>query len=289
MIPRRVLVVDDDRHILEVLAMRLESMGFSVCMSSMSQEVPKLLAETSFDLALFDLRMAPLDGLELLRVARTLQPHLPILIMTAHGSIEGAVEAIHNGAFDYLTKPFVREELQSKVTRALAERRWTRDRELLTKLGASLASGDSVEGVLRVVVEATIDATETQRAAVFLEDGGTLTLRASAGTPLGSDEDLASAARVAMARGEATVLQDVPGRAVLAAPLRVEGASRGVLVAETHSVVVPTSEDLALLALFASHATIALRSSVELARARSGALAALGRVAAQVAHEINNP
>jgi two-component system sensor histidine kinase HydH len=80
-----------------------------------------------------------------------------------------------------------------------------------------------------------------------------------------------------------------PDRVVLAAPLLVEGRPRGVLTAETTQTVVPTSDDLSLLALFASHAAIALRSSHDLERARSGALAALGRVAAQVAHEINNP
>ncbi len=288
MIARRVLVVDDDRHILEVLAMRLESMGLDVCASSAPAEVPPMLSE-AFDLALFDLRMAPLDGMALLRLARERQPHLPVLIMTAHASIDGAVEAIRNGAFDYLTKPFVREELHGKVTRALAERRWARDRELLTKLGASLASGDSVDGLLRVVVEATVDATATQRAAVFLEDAGRLVLRASAGTPLGGDEDLASTAKRAMERGEVSVVEQAPARAVLAAPLRVEGALRGALVAETRGTVVPTSEDLGSLSLFAAHAAIALKSSLELERARSGALAALGRVAAQVAHEISNP
>lgn len=289
MTPRRVLVVDDDRQILEVLAMRLESMGLAVHGSVKPAEVPQLLADMPFDLALFDLRMAPLDGLALLRIAHEHQPHLPVLIMTAHGSIHGAVEAIRNGAFDYLTKPFVREELRSKIIRALAERRWARDRELLTRLGASLASGDTVEGVLQVVVQATIDATETQRAAVFLENAGTLALRAEAGTPVGDDGELVRAAQAGMRRSEVTVVLELPGRVVLAAPLRVERALHGVLIAETHGTIVPTPDDLSLLALFASHAAAALKSSLELTRARSGALAALGRVAAQVAHEINNP
>jgi signal transduction histidine kinase len=287
--PRRVLVVDDDRHILEVLAMRLESMGLAVHGATSSAEVPQLLEEMPFDLALFDLRMSPLDGMALLEIARARQPHLPVLIMTAHGSIDGAVEAIRNGAFDYLTKPFVREELRGKIVRALAERRWARDRELLTKLGGSLASGDTVEGVLEVVVQATMDATETQRAAVFLEDSGTLSLRAQAGTPIGQDEELVQAAKSAMRRNEATVVLDLPGRVVLAAPLKVERTLRGVLIAETTGTIVPTADELSLLALFASHAAAALKSSLELTRARSGALAALGRVAAQVAHEINNP
>jgi signal transduction histidine kinase len=285
----RALVVDDDPHILEVLAMRLESLGLDVTACAAPADVPDLLTSRAFDLALFDLRMAPLDGLALLDAARERHPHLPVLIMTAHGSIDGAVEAIRRGAFDYLTKPFVPEELRGKVTRALAERRWARDRALLAKLGASLASGDTVEGVLRVVVQTTMDATETERATVFLREDGRLVLRASAGTSLVSDDELVSAAEAALTRGNPTAVPVGPDRVVLAAPLLVEGRPRGVLTAETTQTVVPTSDDLSLLALFASHAAIALRSSHDLERARSGALAALGRVAAQVAHEINNP
>jgi signal transduction histidine kinase len=114
-------------------------------------------------------------------------------------------------------------------------------------------------------------------------------LRASAGTALVSDAELMAAADAAMSGGEPTAVPVDAGRFVIAAPLRVEGRVRGVLTAETTATVAPTSDDLALLALFASHAAIAFRSSHDLERARSGALAALGRVAAQVAHEINNP
>jgi signal transduction histidine kinase len=283
------LVVDDDPNILEVLAMRLESLGLQVSAMAASGEVPALLTTQSFDVALFDLRMAPLDGMALLDVAREHHPHLPVLIMTAHATIEGAVEAIRRGAFDYLTKPFVPEELRGKVMRALAERRWARDRALLAKLGTSLASGETVEGVLQVVVRTTLDATETHCASVFLRENAALVLRAQAGTCLVSDGELVIAAETALQRGEPTAVPAGRGRIVLAAPLRVENRLRGVLTAETAQTVVPTSDDLSLLALFASHAAIALRSSQDLEGARSGALAALGRVASQVAHEINNP
>ena len=289
MTPPQVLVVDDDPNILEVLVMRLESLGLQVTAAASPIAVPAILAERRFDLALFDLRMAPMDGLALLATVHQDHPHLPVLIMTAHGSIDGAVEAIRRGAFDYLTKPFVPEELRGKVTRALAERRWARDRALLGKLGTSLASGDTVDGVLRVVVQTTLDATDTQRAAVFLRENGALVLRASAGSPVVSEAELVAAAEKALRGGEPASVPVAPGRIVLAAPLRVENRLRGVLMAETTQTVVPTTDDLSLLALFASHAAIAFRSSHDLERARSGALAALGRVASQVAHEINNP
>ena len=105
MTPPRVLVVDDDPSILEVLAMRLESLGLDVSTASTPTAVPALLDEHAFDLALFDLRMAPIDGLTLLDSTRAQHPHLPVLIMTAHGSIDGAVEAIRRGADARASRP----------------------------------------------------------------------------------------------------------------------------------------------------------------------------------------
>ena len=95
------------------------------------QDAITLLDDRGFDVALFDLRMEPINGLKLMAAAHERQARLPVLIMTAHGTIDNAVEAVRQGAFDYLTKPFVPEELRGKVGRALSQRRWTRDRTLL--------------------------------------------------------------------------------------------------------------------------------------------------------------
>ena len=136
----RALVVDDDPGILEVLEMRLQSMGLDVSLAKNYREAITLLDERGFDVALFDLRMEPINGLKLMDAAHERQPRLPVLIMTAHGTIDNAVEAVRQGAFDYLTKPFVPEELRGKVSRALSERRWTRDRTLLKAVGDALGS-----------------------------------------------------------------------------------------------------------------------------------------------------
>src|SRR5689334_11271062 len=163
---RDLLIVDDDPHILEVLGMRLDAMGFGVTVAARPTEALRLLRETPFHLALVDLRMEPFDGIALLRSARELQPRLPILIMTAHGTIERAVEAIKEGAFDFLTKPFLPEELRTKIGRALAARRWAHDRELLRHLGSMLASTGDVARILDVVVRVTVEATEAERVAL---------------------------------------------------------------------------------------------------------------------------
>ena len=179
----RALVVDDDPGILEVLEMRLESMGLDVTLAQSYRDAVLLLDEKGFDVALFDLRMEPVSGLKLMEAAHQRQPRLPVLIMTAHGSIDNAVEALREGAFDYLTKPFVPEELRGKIGRALSERRWTRDRTLLKVVGEALGSSGTMERVLDTVAHATVEATEAERAVVFLLEEGRLVPMASAGPP----------------------------------------------------------------------------------------------------------
>jgi signal transduction histidine kinase len=284
----RALVVDDDPGILEVLEMRLQSMGLDVALAKSYREAITLLDDRGFDVALFDLRMEPINGLKLMAAAHERQPRLPVLIMTAHGTIDNAVEAVRQGAFDYLTKPFVPEELRGKVSRALSERRWTRDRTLLKAVGDALGSSGTTERVLDAIAQATVEATEAERAVVFLLEEGRLVPMASAGAGPGPIDDLARTAAEAIERkmpGAATA--DADGRVMLGAPLFVGGGAAGALVVETR--VEPTPDDLDVLALFSSQAALALKNTRELERLRSGALAALGRMAAQVAHELRNP
>ncbi|PYM71884.1 MAG: hypothetical protein DME10_14600 [Candidatus Rokuibacteriota bacterium] len=267
----RALVVDDDPDILAVLEMRLESIGLDVSVARSHQEALTMLNEHGFDVALFDLRMEPVNGLKLMEDAHARHPRLPVLIMTAHGTIDNAVEAVRQGAFDYLTKPFVPEELRGKVGRALSERRWARDRTLLRAVGEALGSSGTMDGMFETVAHATVEATEAHRAAVFLLEDGRLVTKAVAGAsaedgavPLaGSLDELGRAARLVIEKQK---------------PETMSGEG-----------VEPTAEDVELLALFSSQAAIALKNTRELERLRSGALAALGRMAAQVAHELRNP
>src|SRR6266540_3874941 len=284
---RRALVVDDDPGILEVLEMRLQSMGLEVTLAQSYRDAVLLLDGRGFDVALFDLRMEPVSGLKLMEAAHQRQPRLPVLIMTAHGTIDNAVEALREGAFDYLTKPFVPEELRGKIGRALSQRRWTRDRTMLKVVGEALGSSGTMERVLDTVAHATVEATEAERAVVFLLEEGRLVPMASAGAAPGPLDDLAATARTVIEGKIPAAVTDADGRVRLGAPLFVGGGAAGALVVET--MVQPTPDDLDLLALFSSQAAVALKNARELERLRSGALAALGRMAAQVAHELRNP
>src|SRR5215475_10076574 len=201
---RKVLVVDDDRAIMELLEMRLVTMGFDVTATSDPDLAMAAVEGSRFDVALLDLRMEPTDGIALMEAIHARQPRLPVLIMTAHGTIETAVNAVQRGAFDYLTKPFLRDELRAKIGRALATRRWARDRERLLAVGQTLASSGVMDRVLDAVAQATVETTEAERCVVFQLQHGRLLPMASAGSPPPSWPALETAARAAMDKGVPT-------------------------------------------------------------------------------------
>jgi two-component system response regulator GlrR len=130
----KLLVVDDDRNLLELMKMRLEASGFDVAAARDEDEARSLLSEQSFDLAVFDLQLVHQDGISLMEEAHSVLPGLPVIILTAHGSIESAVEAMKRGAYTYLTKPFDARELVLSIGRALENRRLTTEVTRLKEL-----------------------------------------------------------------------------------------------------------------------------------------------------------
>ena len=171
----KILVVDDDPQILDVLDIRLTGLGLEVTATSNPAHAVEIAAASRLDAALVDLRMGPPDGMVLTEALHEYQPHLPVLIMTGHATIESAVQAIQRGAFDYLTKPFIPDELHGKIARALAVRRWARDRERLLAIGEILASSGNLALVLDAVARAAMEAIEAARCVVFQrEESGSL-------------------------------------------------------------------------------------------------------------------
>ncbi len=107
-----VLLVDDEPNILRTMKICLESIGLEVTALSRSDEALKVANQREFDIAFLDLKMYPLDGLQLLAEIRKIFPDIIVVIVTAHGSVDTAVQAIKQGAYDYLQKPFDFQELQ---------------------------------------------------------------------------------------------------------------------------------------------------------------------------------
>jgi two-component system NtrC family response regulator len=119
----RLLVVDDEVTQREMLASILSRAGFEVETAAEGEEALDRLDRESFDLVLTDQKMPGMDGLTLLRRVREVRPSLPIVLMTAHGSVSAAVAAIKHGAADYLTKPFEKEELIVVLEKTLRQSR----------------------------------------------------------------------------------------------------------------------------------------------------------------------
>ncbi len=107
-----ILLVDDEQNIQKTVRIALETNGFEVTAFLNPLQAMEAMKAERFDIGLFDLKMEPVDGIQLLREARVLAPEMTVVLMTAHGSIDTAVEAIKLGAFDYIQKPFEFAELQ---------------------------------------------------------------------------------------------------------------------------------------------------------------------------------
>src|SRR5690606_1585153 len=116
---RRILVVDDDPGFLRLLTLRLSSEGYTVTPVESAQEALNAMATVNPDLVITDLRMDGMDGVELLAELQRRHPGLPVLLLTAHGTIPDAVKATQTGAFAFLTKPIDHGELREKITAAL--------------------------------------------------------------------------------------------------------------------------------------------------------------------------
>src|SRR3989442_1110919 len=144
MTQERILVVDDDEGLLRLLTMRLSAMGFDVTTSMTGEEALAVAKREVFDLALTDLRLPDRDGLSVLEELRLIHPDLPVLLLTAHGSIPSAVEAMQKGAFGYLTKPFDDKELKATLEKALAQQRMGREIQRLKLLVKELYGLENV-------------------------------------------------------------------------------------------------------------------------------------------------
>ncbi|HXE30261.1 MAG TPA: sigma-54 dependent transcriptional regulator [Terriglobales bacterium] len=116
---RTILIVDDEPKLLRLLEMQLSQEGYATLTAANASEGLRRLREQPADLLLTDLRLPGMDGLEFLHAAKHLQAGLPVIVMTAHGSVETAVEAMKAGAADYLLKPFPLEELRLVIQKEL--------------------------------------------------------------------------------------------------------------------------------------------------------------------------
>lgn len=119
----KILVVDDDDNFLKLIRMRLELAGYEVVTALNEDEAIAIAKKEIFGVSIVDLRLVHRDGISLMEEMHSINPYMPVIILTAHGSIESAVEAMKRGAFNYLNKPFDPEELLLQIERAMENQR----------------------------------------------------------------------------------------------------------------------------------------------------------------------
>jgi DNA-binding NtrC family response regulator len=151
---QRILAVDDEPHMLLLLERIItEKTPFSIVTTNNPLEVPKILQNEQFDLIITDLKMPGLDGLEILRAVRSGDRFEQVIMITAFGSLESAVEAMSQGVFDYITKPFKKEQIIFTVDRAMRWQRVKRDMMRLEALFALEPYGAAEEAFRREYVQ----------------------------------------------------------------------------------------------------------------------------------------
>ncbi len=123
----KVLVIDDEPNILKTVGICFDALGFQTRLCSKPQDALDLIRQEKFDLAFVDLKMSPIDGMEVLARIKERTPETTVIIITAHGSIDSAVEAVKKGAYHYLQKPFDFQELQLFATKAWEYHELTRE------------------------------------------------------------------------------------------------------------------------------------------------------------------
>ncbi len=115
----KILLVDDEVHLLKAMDMFLRSRKHDVRPVSDGREAERLIRSSTYDLIISDIRMMPVDGLHLLRIARESCPETPVILVTAYATLDVALDAIKAGAFDFVTKPFKTDNFMATVRRAL--------------------------------------------------------------------------------------------------------------------------------------------------------------------------
>jgi len=163
----KILIIDDDANLLELIKMRLESAEYQVTAAREEEKAVAAFKAEAFDLCIIDLMLANRDGISLMEEFHAMNPEVPAIILTAHGTIENAVEAMRRGAYSYLTKPFEPRDVLLQIERALEKRNLNTEIKRLKELlheqydfANIIARSEKMRSVLDVVTRiAKLDST----------------------------------------------------------------------------------------------------------------------------------
>jgi DNA-binding NtrC family response regulator len=172
----KILIIEDKESMAEMLRVSLRSEGYECVIAVNGEEGIRKIQSESFELVLTDLKLPDQDGFEILNAAQSEDPFLPVVIMTAYGTIEIAVKAMKEGAFDFVTKPFDMDHLLLMIKRAIETRRLYRENlllkeEMLSKSGFPKIIGKSQQ--IKEVVEKVQKVAPTKSMVLLLGESGT--------------------------------------------------------------------------------------------------------------------
>jgi DNA-binding NtrC family response regulator len=171
----RILVVDNDADMVALLRRHLEGEGWSVTAVTGGEDAQTALGREEYSVVLTDLVMEPVDGLAVLRESQKVQPRARVILMTAFGSLESAIDAMRQGAYDYLTKPFKLPELTLVVKRAIEDQRLREENRRLRAEVERRYSFDNIIGrskAMQSVFEQIRVVADTDAAVLLLGDSG---------------------------------------------------------------------------------------------------------------------
>ena len=173
---KTVLLIDDDESLRRVVEYNLREDGYRVLTAIDGTSGLQTFQEESVDLVLTDVRMPEMDGLDLLTRIKAMQPDLPVIVLTAHGTINSAVEAMKLGASDYLTKPFNRDQLKAAVRKALEVAALTTENRYLRQVVAerfSFVNMIAGSRAMRAVTETAGRVAQTETTVLLEGESGT--------------------------------------------------------------------------------------------------------------------
>ncbi|MCL4209973.1 MAG: sigma-54 dependent transcriptional regulator, partial [Phycisphaerales bacterium] len=176
----RILIVDDKELMRDSVASILARKGHSVVVAPGARAALAKIAEKSPDVVVTDLQMPEMNGLDLLEQIRAQDEHLPVVFMTAYGTVETAVQAMKRGAFDYLTKPFSGDELVVAVDRAVEHGRLVRENQIL-RVAARGSGRDEPSSAVMIGSGARMAALR-ERLAMIADSHGTVLITGESGT-----------------------------------------------------------------------------------------------------------
>ncbi len=177
MATENILIVDDDKNMLEILSLRLEAEGYAATATANAQDALSIVESALFDLALVDLKLAGREnGIDLMEKLHQVAPEMPVIILTAYGTIDTAVDAMKRGAYSYLTKPFNRRELLLQIRNGLEKSSLSREVRRLKDLVGERYGFENIIGKskkMQDVMDQVARAAETDSNVCICGESGT--------------------------------------------------------------------------------------------------------------------